>query len=600
MKVALINMPLSLKHFPSIQLAICKTVLNSVGVESDTFYLNLDYIHNLGSSSWAANFQHHVEWLFAKKLWNQKEPKWGSGIDKSFLEKHADRLASTEEAGHKTIDDAIEHISWENYDVVAFTCTFTQLIASLCLAKLLKDKYPHLKTMFGGMALFYEQAHEYLTHFDWIDYVFIGEADRSLRDVTKRLLQGNENFDNIPGVVYRYDGNIEFHGMDKVPIEEMAVPDYSDYFDYVERNEGFGMAPKNLHLPIEMSRGCGYAAKKQCKFCSIHKYLLGGRDKDEDKLIEEIYSLYDKWKGKFAGFAFTDLLSEPAKLRSIFPRLKKLASVGMRFKTECKPTLCPDDIRILRESGLNKIYFGIETLSPNAIRAMDKGISIIKSLSILKWCKYYDIKSFWNLLINVPFEEESWYDEIDSTLVKMAHLSRPSTMGAIRLERFSVYYQKKLLPNIVPDPIYHNLYPEYVNLDNVAYIYKYDKEGIVVDDKRIEKTRELARSVFQHGYLKFVDELQVEDTRVKAHPVIHSITKSQRDVLKKCTIPIPSRQLSEYDMNELVEKSLIIQLEGKSLSLVEIEDEDVEIEAKSVTKRSISCKVLKNLVEAVG
>lgn len=73
-----------------------------------------------------------------------------------------------------------------------------------------------------------------------------------------------------------------------------------------------------------------------------------------------------------------------------------------------------------------------------------------------------------------------------------------------------------------------------------------------------------------------------------------NITKSQRDVLKKCTIPIPSRQLSEYDMNELVE-ILIIQLEGKSLSLVEIGDVDVEI----VTKRSISCKVLENLVEAV-
>ena len=72
---------------------------------------------------------------------------------------------------------ALEAGAWGQYDVIGFSSTFNQNLASVTLAKLIKDKYPTVKIMFGGANFESEMGLEYFRVFPWIDFVVPGEVE---------------------------------------------------------------------------------------------------------------------------------------------------------------------------------------------------------------------------------------------------------------------------------------------------------------------------------------------------------------------------------------------------------------------------------------
>lgn len=586
MKVALVNMPFAARWHPSIQLAICKTILNGLEVESDTFHLNLDYFRKTNRSnviiSGAPITLLLAEWVFARKLWgNRTKPDdefekrfitYGDGFIKHKLD-NPDRFIKMRDMAGSFIDEIVSTKSWNKYDVVGFTCSSAQLIPSLCLAKHIKDKYPHIITMFGGMGIFESNAFELMSHTDWIDYMFIGEADHSLCKVMQFLMGQRDSLSEVKGVVYRDDG-LKYNGVDSVEVQNIVFPDYSDFFKQIDDYSDIAPEKKNLALPYEMSRGCSYAKNKPCKFCSIEPYLFGSRSKDADVVERDINSLYDKWGDHFRCFAFTDLLSTPKAIRATFPRFKKLAEQGVRFRLESRPTLKPEDLRIMREGGLNKLFLGIESLHPKMIKLMKKGLSVTQSISTLKWSKHYRIKVFWNILIQIPFEEEQWYDEMYETIRKIGHFSPPKGVPAISIQRFGTYYQEQLLSGFKPDPHYQYQYPSYMNLNKIAYTFTYDEDKYTIGPERAEEFRKRVKLLFRKSHLRFISRLTIDDTR-STWETQHAISESQRELLKKCSVPVPLRQLNSADLQILDEKGLIIMLEGKALSVVEVEEDDL-------------------------
>src|SRR5208337_578471 len=54
------------------------------------------------------------------------------------------------ELAPRFIDDCLATTDWSRYMVVGFTVTFCQSVASLFLAKRIKEKYPAVRIVFGG------------------------------------------------------------------------------------------------------------------------------------------------------------------------------------------------------------------------------------------------------------------------------------------------------------------------------------------------------------------------------------------------------------------------------------------------------------------
>jgi hypothetical protein len=60
-------------------------------------------------------------------------------------------------------------IDWGQYAVIGFTSMFHQNVASVTLAKLIKELYPQVKIVFGGANYDGEMGQEYFRAFPWID-----------------------------------------------------------------------------------------------------------------------------------------------------------------------------------------------------------------------------------------------------------------------------------------------------------------------------------------------------------------------------------------------------------------------------------------------
>jgi len=128
-------------------------------------------------------------------------------------------------------------------------------------------------------------------------------------------------------------------------------------------------------------------------------------------------------------------------VQTLFP---KLIERGSRIKLfyETKANLTFQQLATLREGGVCWIQPGIESFSKQVLHLMQKGITGLKNIRLLRWCRELGIQPFWNLLYGFPGESPSEYARMTKLLPLLTHLDPPQSCGAIRLDRFSPYFNR--------------------------------------------------------------------------------------------------------------------------------------------------------------
>ena len=192
MKTALVNMPFGFHIYPSIQLGTLASVLKSHGWESKSYYLNLHFAAQIGFPVYKQLCEKRYligEWLFSHLLFGggQKNKEYMSHFG-SHMREVCQSIGKPEEffldiktrLAPEFLRWAAESFPWGEYGVVGFTSTFNQNVASVTLAKLIKEKYPDVKIIFGGANFDSEMGEEYFRVFPWIDYAVPGEAETVL------------------------------------------------------------------------------------------------------------------------------------------------------------------------------------------------------------------------------------------------------------------------------------------------------------------------------------------------------------------------------------------------------------------------------------
>ncbi|HSA87674.1 MAG TPA: RiPP maturation radical SAM protein 1, partial [Nitrospira sp.] len=213
-KIALVNMPFSYAKYPSIQLGTLSALLKSHAIPVDCHHLNVRFAHLIGVEVHESICEKRAlfgEWLFSYLLFrdNPKRAEYPqifkpvfeqiaqeSGRPVGYFEEMATRIAP------QFLTWALTAISWGQYKLVGFTSTFDQNVASLTMAKLIKDLYPEVTIVFGGANFDGEMGLEHLRAFPFIDYVVIGEGEQTFLPLVRQVLEGNT--ERAPdGVAYR-------------------------------------------------------------------------------------------------------------------------------------------------------------------------------------------------------------------------------------------------------------------------------------------------------------------------------------------------------------------------------------------------------------
>jgi ribosomal peptide maturation radical SAM protein 1 len=363
-----------------------------------------------------------------------------------------------------------------------------QNVASFALARRIKDRYPHVAIIFNcqeGGAESAESAAEYVRAFPFIDYWLTESHGAIFTEVLSRLAVGDDA-GSVPGVVsLRGDGvsyrSAEMHR----PSGGFALPDFDSFYDTARRygiiNDSTDALRSVVQLgpgaiPVMCSTGCWWATKAQCTFCGTSKpgrfYLC----RPAEHVLREIDELSKKYGGK--RFFLGTLALDVRHVDELFAPLAS-RNEGYEFTCFTRAGLTRKQICTVARGGLKAAFVGIESLNTHILKLMHKGNTKLQNLNMLRWCAYYGIEMTWNILYGLPGEKPEDYVDQLNTLRLISFLPPPSGYLALRLLRFSPNFNdSELCPTKWRRPVssYSYLYPEYVDLEKIAYTFEFEPD----------------------------------------------------------------------------------------------------------------------------
>ena len=381
------------------------------------------------------------------------------------------------------LEECYSSIQWADCSLVGFTCSFEQIFASLCLAKLIKTRHPHLTIVFGGSGCYGEMGLELLKHYSVIDCVCTGEGDIAILELAdlmknqEKLLsyKGFASFDRSKHMLLYGGPSFNVENLDDLPI-----PDYSDYFAQLKT-----LALEGLTQPVlvmESSRGCWWGQKHHCSFCGLNADLHGYRCKSKKRIQNELIKIVTRYK--VPRVVFSDNILPMTSCNGLFP--SELSHPTFELFAEVKSNLREDQLASLSRSGVTDVQPGIESLSTVVLALMNKGVTGIQNIAFLKWARALGVKCHWNLLYGFPNEPEEEYRVQLEYLKRITHLDKPRSINRIRLDKFSPLYRdhdSSGLTNVRPLATYgflHNCSEE--SLGKLASVFDFD----YVDGRRPE------------------------------------------------------------------------------------------------------------------
>lgn len=632
--IHLVNMPFGSIMRAPIALGLIKAQLTHAGLSSRVHNLNFVFAHALGFGTYemVARFKgvetQIGEWLFAEAAWRRPV---GPGDDE-FFRTCGDELRTIPNvpdprswlAGVRRdiVPPYLEHCYRRLTQqgpprVVAFSCMFFQTVAALALGRLIKERHPETFVVYGGACFHGDAGLELFDKLPWIDAVATGEADDVIVPLFDTLSRG-QTLDALVGVcARRRDGSCVI-GPPAAPISSTvleALPD-PDYDEFFEDAAAVGLTADPVwmdrsSLPFEASRGCWWGQKKHCTFCGLNGDGIGFRVKSADTVLATLRRLAARYPTKH--LQATDNIMAMSYWKTFLPRLAAEPLVSTRGDVELffeiKSNLTRAQVKALADANVRYVQPGIESLSSHLLDVIDKGVTAIQNVFLLKCATEYGLFPIWNLLVRLPRERTEDYAMMASWIPLLIHL-RPPTGGAPRVEchRYSPYFARTgmFVDDLRPARWYRSIYPDdEIDLKKVAYYFDVTWKD-VLGEPAYDEVTELAHAWMERWardtprltmQATANDELIIDDTRGRS-PIRRQLTARQawlylaiRDIASPAKVrsmmPKLAGVLTEdeirAELSNFVEQGLAIQERNLFLGLALSPTDDRTIDQRQGT-----------------
>jgi ribosomal peptide maturation radical SAM protein 1 len=486
-RVLLVDLPFASAGHPSLGLGSLQATLREAGVACDVLYANVAFAREIGVAGYeriALELPHPLlagEWAFAGCLYRGDvrpaddyvadvlRGRWKLPADDVELVIHA------RDAATGFLDRLMESIDWGSYDLVGFSSSTTQNLASLALARRVKDLHPGVLVVFGGSNWDEGMGAELHRRFDFVDVAVSGEAEESLPALVRWLRRrSGADLRQIPGICYRSAGRTlrTRPARPVADLEPLPLPDYDDYFEAL-RDSGLTRRIRPA-VHAETCRGCWWAARHACRFCGAPGCRRAYRAKSPAKVLAELRRLAARPACRMV--TIVDDVPSPEFFDRVLPQLAA-DPLGVPIFCEVRPEVTHAHIRLLAAARAS-IQPGIESLSDHVLRHMRKGSRALENIRLLRWCREDGVTPSWNFMYGVPGEIPKDYQKMLDLLPAIRFLQPPDACGPVRLDRFSDYASRPAAvgwQNVRPLQAYRYLYPfPEASLRRIAYAFEYD------------------------------------------------------------------------------------------------------------------------------
>jgi ribosomal peptide maturation radical SAM protein 1 len=493
----LVTMPMAAPDRPSLPLGLLASIGRSHGFTVDTLHAQLDFAELLGPALVRTLFndRHHYhlgDWFFTAEAFGEAAPAGAADLRESYSEVldvlsaeatelagrrigPDDILAIREDAVPRFLDRLEREVDWASYDLVGFTSTFEQTVASIALAKRIKAIRPDTVVVGGGANFEGEMGQELLRATPCFDFAVSGEADEAFPALLTALCAGKDP-STIPGVLSRRRGQVVGRRADVFrDMDDLPIPDYDEYFARLEHLE---LVPpsnrRDIALPFESSRGCWWGVKRHCTFCGLNGATMDHRAKEPKRVLAELGELTRRYRSFH--LRATDNIVDERYFDELLPELVA-DETDFELFYEIKANLDRRRIELLSRAGIREIQPGIESLSSHMLRLMDKGARAATNVNVLRWGTHLEMYIHWNLLCGFPGETRQDFTLQAELAEQLVHLQPPIGSGLVVMERFSpMFTDRERFPVrfMEPEAVYRLIYPASYDLDKVAYYFDYE------------------------------------------------------------------------------------------------------------------------------
>ncbi len=569
-------MPFVPLEHPSIGLGLLKAALSARGLEARVCYANLLFAERLGvtTSVLLKSLRNEFlvgEWIFAEAAFpeHRTDP---AGFFRLFpwalyesafgpRQQLQATLLETRRQATLFVNELADEIIARKPRIVGASSVFSQNCASLALLKRIRERAPEIVTMMGGANCEAEMGRQLVESFPFLDYVVSGEADLLIADLCSEP-------EELPvGVLTKERGGVGRARVDD--LDKLPVPDYDDFFETL-RGLTLKLRPGLL---LESSRGCWWGQVHHCTFCGLNGHGMAYRSRSGERVLQDYAELSGRYGVK--DFEVVDNILDMKHFNTVLP---KLEGRDYNIFYETKANLKREQVEPLARAGVRWIQPGLESLSGEALKLMDKGTTPVLNIALLKWAREFGIRVAWNILCGFPGEEEAWYAEMASLVPALTHLEPPQGLFPIRFDRYSPYHVRPgdYGLDLAPSAGYRYIYPlEGEALANIAYYFQdsnrspgfLERPGyLALAEQLLQWGRAfLAKPILAMTPME--DSLAILDTRPAARQRHYRLTGAERAILEACETPTTRKPGWEGSLDWLLEHLLVLEVDGKLLSL---------------------------------
>jgi ribosomal peptide maturation radical SAM protein 1 len=594
--IVFVVMPFADLGRPAIGVSLLKSAAQRAGYAALIEYCNIQLADELGSELYqriSSSFPPELvlgEWFFADDLFAGEIPDTAQYIDgilsRVATEEVLAQIVEGRAAVSKYLDDCARRIAAYSPRMVGFTTTFHQTCASLAVAKRLKALPEPPMIVFGGANCEGEMGLQLLQSFPWIDYVCCGESDISFPKLLDHVFRGSPAV--VPGVLQQGQVNVIAKSEGVQDLDALPYPDYDDYFAQLERSRSG--REQAYHVVVETSRGCWWGAKHHCTFCGLNGDTMAFRSKSPQRAYEEITDLARKYGMQRVGFV--DNILDMRYIDTLFPQL---AENGMLLELfyEVKSNLRYDQVAKLHRGGMRQIQPGIENFSNQVLRLMEKGVSGLQNIQLMRWCEEVGIECSWNILGGFPGESPAEYERMAEMASLLFHLQPPLSCGQVRLDRFSPFHTRSEqfgFRRIRPSRGYFYVFPlGRREMMRLAYFFDFDYGDARDPESYMKQIRDVVRQWWavrntktpakldawfgDNGSVRIIDSrdssasYERELNRLAARLLLYCDTASTVDTLARRSDLADSAGDIESTLKQLASDRLVLEDEGQYLSL---------------------------------
>ena len=324
----------------------------------------------------------------------------------------------------ETIKEVKQLVTDDTRCIGISTMSGTQLLNAISIAKVLKEMYPHLLLVWGGVHT--TALPEQTLKSKLVDIIVWGEAE----DIFPTVLDAieNDNLDSIigqPGIGIKRNGECVIGPNSGYTVLQERVFELPYHLlDMPRFSRELIIGPKR-EFPIWTSRGCPY----RCKFCSNSSKFWPNtkmRHHSIEHIVHDVSVLHHKYGADCITFSDEGFLQNEDKFIHILEEIKREGiSVKYRFasRIDILKRLKPETWDLMKEYGVIAIGTAPESGSQRILDYMGKGITLEQIYEVDAILTKYKFYKTFNILVCTPTET---IDDLKATLLLLCNLAETS------------------------------------------------------------------------------------------------------------------------------------------------------------------------------